>query len=90
MASRNKMWTIETVDSQEREGLDVIFAPTEEEARKKFKKMHPRCDCEITSCETTLALSLAEVRGELGETYYFETYREREDGSIRTFPAIKN
>lgn len=84
------MWAIETVDSHNREGLDVVIAHTDQEAREKFKKMHPHCDCEITSCETTLALSLAEVRGERGETYYFETYREREDGSIRTFPAIKN
>ena len=84
------MWAVETVDAYGREGVDIVLARTDEEAREKVTKMYHRtCTCQITSCESILAMSLAEIRGPLGETNYFETYREREDGtskSVRTCP----
>jgi len=91
MAKRNKLWAIETLDAFGREGVDLVLARTDEEAREKAKKMYHRsCTCEITSCESILGMSLAEVRGQLGETCYFETYREREDGSSTTVRNCTN
>lgn len=85
MTKRNKLWAIETVDGDGHEGVDILLARTEEEARARHKKMwHLACDCQITSCESILGMSLVEIRGQLGETNYFETYRQSEDGQVRT------
>lgn len=71
MAERNKLWHIETVDAFENESSICLLARNEAEARAKLEK-YERGE-QIVSIDTCIMVSFAEVRGELGETYYYRT-----------------
>lgn len=71
---RNKLWCVENEDECG-EGMILLLARTEEEAREKAQKREPQAT--ITSCESVLMVDLALVTGERGMSYYFERNREK-------------